>query len=114
VSASMLEAALEYARNGIPVFPCREKKPLTPHGFKDASCDERQVQALWELFPDAQIAAPTGTFLSLDLDTPAAALRLEQLEEEFGALPTTRHIRTSPGRRQIHFLIHGGLNEFLT
>jgi hypothetical protein len=111
----MLEAALEYARNGIPVFPCREKKPLTPHGFKDASCDERQVQALWELFPDAQIAAPTGTFLSLDLDTPAAALRLEQLEEEFGALPTTRHIRTSPGRRQIHFLIpEGAVTRSLT
>src|SRR5262249_13355365 len=44
-----LDAALEYARKGLPVFPCSplDKKPLTPHGFKDATTDEAQIRAWW-------------------------------------------------------------------
>jgi hypothetical protein len=59
---SELEAALEYARSGIPVFPCNplDKKPLTPHGFKDATRDEAQIRAWWTQWPNAMIGAPTG------------------------------------------------------
>ena len=57
-----LDAALEYARKGIPVFPCNplDKKPLTSHGFKDATTDEAQIQAWWGRWPNAMVAAPTG------------------------------------------------------
>jgi len=59
---SEVEAALEYARHGMPVFPCNplDKKPLTPHGFKDATRDEAQIRAWWTQWPNAMIGAPTG------------------------------------------------------
>lgn len=61
-----LNAALIYAAHGIPVFPCdptpgdRAKRPLTPHGFKDASTDEARISAFWNRRPDALIGVPTG------------------------------------------------------
>ena len=58
-----LDAALEYARNGIPVFPCNplDKKPLTPNGFKDATTNEAQIRTWWQRWPNAMIGAPTGS-----------------------------------------------------
>jgi putative DNA primase/helicase len=58
----MLEEALGYARDGYPVFPCdpRSKKPLTRHGFKDATTDEQQIRVWWRQWPNAMIGTPTG------------------------------------------------------
>lgn len=58
-----LRAALFYAlRLGWPVFPLkpRSKDPLVPHGFKDASLDEKQILAWWTKWPNANVATPTG------------------------------------------------------
>lgn len=46
----------------IPVFPCVPggKRPLTPHGFKDASADVAAAAVWWTRWPDANIAIPTG------------------------------------------------------
>lgn len=69
---SAKEAALTYARAGIPVFPCsKEKKPLTAHGFKDATINEKTIRDAWDACPDAFIALPTGKttgIVVLDLD----------------------------------------------
>jgi hypothetical protein len=59
----MLDAALDYAHKGIPVFPCdpRTKRPLTPNGFKDATVDEKQIRLWWgKQYPSAMIGMPTG------------------------------------------------------
>ena len=107
----MLDAALAYIQQGIPIFPCLEKKPLVPKGFHSATTSEKQIRAWWAVTPTAQIGAATGPkshLLSLDLDTPAAAKFLEELEEKYGTLPATRHVSTSPGRRQILFRIPDG------
>ena len=74
--ASLLDAALHYALTlRIPVFPCNpdDKRPLTLHGFKDASREEAQVRAWWTRFPDAMIGIPTGEIsgvwvLDIDVD----------------------------------------------
>jgi hypothetical protein len=94
-----LEAALEYARCGFPVFPCNplDKKPLTSNGFKDATKDEAQIRAWWGRWPNAMIGVPTGAasgmwVVDLDLD-PAKKIdgkaTLDHLITQHGPLPPT-------------------------
>src|SRR5262245_57366753 len=97
--ADMLAAALDYAKKGIPVFPCRadNKKPLTKNGFYDATTDVNQIKAWWKQYPDAMIGVPTGPKSELwgidadinrdkGLDGPK---ELEGLIAKHGPLPPT-------------------------
>ncbi|KAB2952487.1 MAG: hypothetical protein F9K19_17265 [Rhizobiaceae bacterium] len=60
-SADNRAVALDLARRGFAVFPCgADKRPLTAHGFADATTDADQIQALWRTWPDALPALPTG------------------------------------------------------
>ncbi len=64
----LLSAALRYAELGYPVFPCKGKVPLTPHGFKDATTGFEQIEAWWTEHPDANIGIPTTGLLVIDVD----------------------------------------------
>ncbi len=64
----MLNAALRYAELGYPVFPCKGKVPLTPHGFKDATTDPAQIEAWWPEHPGANIGLPTAGLIVIDVD----------------------------------------------
>lgn len=70
---SLPDAAAAYARAGLSVFPCvpGEKRPLTEHGFTDASTDLNRVAAWWRRWPQANIGLATGRpggFDVLDID----------------------------------------------
>lgn len=72
--ASMAEvdpatAARQYAESGIPVFPCEVggKRPLTSHGFHDASTDSSLVARWWARWPRANVGMPTGTASGLEV-----------------------------------------------
>ncbi|WP_019158368.1 bifunctional DNA primase/polymerase [Brevibacterium senegalense] len=54
--------ARELAAAGVPVFPCLPggKRPLTTHGFHDATTDLGQITAWWREHPEANLAVPTG------------------------------------------------------
>ena len=53
-----LKFALEY---GVPVCPFnQDKKPLTPHSFKDASRDPDRIKAWFEDEKACLIVMPTG------------------------------------------------------
>jgi hypothetical protein len=67
LAKSVLDIALEYAARGLPVFPCLNlpgadghKRPLTPHGFYDASTDPTKITTWWARHPTALIGMPTG------------------------------------------------------
>ena len=82
---SPLETALELAKKGFAVFPCKEfpltegekagqpdKGPYTKHGFKDATTDEKKIREYWKRHPKALIGIATGEasggLVVIDLD----------------------------------------------
>ena len=64
------KAALRYAELGYPVFPCRpgEKRPLTRHGFKDATTNPTEIESWWTQNPSANIGLATAGLLVIDID----------------------------------------------
>jgi bifunctional DNA primase/polymerase-like protein/primase-like protein len=97
MNESLATAAVEYATAGLPVFPVRGKRPLTRHGYKDASVDAQQVLAWWRRWPRANIGLPTGNGLVvIDVDPRNGG-------EVDPAWPTTRTARTPSDGRHLYF-----------
>lgn len=71
---SALKTAKKIARSGQPVFPChasgdKAKRPMTRHGYKDATTDMDQIKEWWSRRPNAAIGIPTGVLWDvLDVD----------------------------------------------
>jgi hypothetical protein len=114
-SGNKRRAALAYARRGRPEFPCKDKEPLTTHGFKDATTDEEQIRQWWKKYPDANIGSPTGEVsdtLAVDHDIyKPEAVTLEELEANLGPVSRTGvAIETGSGGRQYLFRYPKGSN----
>ena len=105
---------MEYAEQGIPVFPCKPggKTPVIPkcpdsenltgealarhasncgrdgHGFHDATTDPRRISAWFDRWPQANIAVPTGErsgILVVDHDSyKETAVALGEVEAALG------------------------------
>lgn len=60
---SLVDMALDFsAKFGKPIFPCRQdKSPLTSHGFKDATCDRKQIKEWFSNDQAKLFAMPTGS-----------------------------------------------------
>ena len=109
----LLEAALKYAKMGWAVFPCSPdtKKPLTPHGCKDAKKDLGAIRAWWQRYPNASIAVATGSMSNLimideDLDEiegKDGPHNMMLWERENGDLPETVVVITGRGGRHRYF-----------
>ncbi len=109
---AVLEAALDYAESGIPVFPCNpdNKRPLTEHGFKDASTDTAQIRSWWREHPRAMIGVPTGAasgifVIDLDVDEKKGVdgrQTYKELCQAHGGFPITSFQVTPRGG--LHFL----------
>lgn len=77
-ASALAEAAISLAARGWPVFPVgRNKAPLTPRGFKDATTDPATISAIWNRLPQANIGVATGSSSGLtviDVDGPVGDL----------------------------------------
>ena len=105
-NSSLKTAALQWADAGFPVFPVgRDKKPLTPHGFEDATMDRATISAWWGLYPEANIGTSPGQYgmAVLDEDPPLGADTLRGLEARYGSLPRTYKVRTPRGGHHYWF-----------
>src|SRR5690349_9478984 len=82
--------ALRYASEGYKVFPCRNKEPLTAHGFLDATTDPNQIITWWNKFPDAQIGLATNEHFIIDIDPKNGGDKtLADYEAKYGKMPLT-------------------------
>jgi len=103
----VLEHALAYAREGWAVFPVgRDKKPLTPHGFKDATTDEALIHDFWPGEPwyeaNIALAIPEGLVV-LDFDPRNGA----PMPGELGVSTDTRRCATPNGGYHVYYYYDG-------
>lgn len=112
----LLSAALEYARSGVPVFPCLPlgKAPITLRGFKDATTNPTQIHRWWRWQPEANIGLVTGAARSsidiLDIDVHPggdgfAALRAAEQAGLIGSW--LRIVRSPSGGLHVVFPANG-------
>lgn len=100
---------LAYAARGWRVFPCRpDRKPITEHGFKEATCDEAIISAWWRRWPDALIGVATGApsgVVVLDVDVKHPPVNgFDTLDElGFAILPDTPMAHTQSGGLHLYF-----------
>jgi len=117
---SPLDAALDYATRGWPVFPCAaDKRPLTAHGLHDASTDPAVIHDWWNRWRIALIGIPTGrpigaVVLDIDVkrsnangfDTLAGCRELPAGRVlDYGILPGTPMVHTASGGLHLYFLV---------
>jgi putative DNA primase/helicase len=116
-----LHVALELA---LPVFPVREKdhsypvqntgktrtlkakSPYTRNGFKDATKDQKIVDALWRNNPNAAVGVPMGlvsSLIAIDIDEGVGKSGEETWRAHGFLLPPTVQTRTMSGGRHILF-----------
>lgn len=106
-------AALWWASQGVRVFPVSitpdpdrpghyAKRPLTQHGFHDATRDVEQITRWWKDNPAAGIGIADGeVYVPLDEDGPGV---VQAMEKTLGPLPPTWEFRTPSGGRRLMFL----------
>jgi hypothetical protein len=122
-----LDAALDYATRGLPVFPvypiieargrfacgcfhtirCENpgKHPITRHGLKDATTDPKIIRQRWYCAPNANVGlACSAECCVLDVDPRHDGdATLSELERQHGPLPGTWTAKTGGGGLHYYF-----------
>jgi hypothetical protein len=96
----------------LPVFACgHDKRPVTQHGFQDATHDAVEIQRQFASPGAAMIGVPTGDtsgFFCLDLDVKNGGGGLEWLAANQHRLPDTRRHKTRSGGVHLLFAMPQG------
>ncbi len=104
---TITDIALDYAKSGWKVFPCNhDKKPLTKHGFKDATTDPEIIVETFSRLAQPNIGIATGrgsNLVVVDVDKRSGGIEtLHQLETKYGQL-RTRRAQTGGGGFHLYF-----------
>jgi hypothetical protein len=105
---SLTQSALWLAQEmRLPVFACGpDKRPVTQHGFHDATRDPAEIKAQFSSPGAAMIGVPTGQgagFFVVDLDVKNGGQGLEWLAANQHRLPRTRTHKTRSGGQHLLF-----------
>jgi hypothetical protein len=91
----------------LPVFACgHDKRPVTQHGFHDATRDPAEIRTQFGTLGAAMIGVPTGQgagFFVVDLDVKNGGQGLEWLAANQHRLPRTRTHKTRSGWQHLLF-----------
>jgi hypothetical protein len=124
---TLLAAALDLAARGLSVFPLHfpvrrrgtlvcscwqrncsnaAKHPfgsLVPHGVKDATTDQQQVEKWWRQYPQVNVGLSTASLVILDIDPRHNGYEsLAALEQQHDVIPHTWCVRTGSGGLHIY------------
>ena len=110
----MIEFALDYARRGWPVFPCKptDKAPYIKGGLNAATTDQETIRRWWQRWPRAMIGVPMGSrsgVWAVDPDPPKKPSDSDGrvvwagLLREHGKLPATHTEVTPRGGQHVLF-----------
>lgn len=113
-----LEAAIKYAtKYNWAVFPvdAESKRPLTPHGCKDAKKNVAAIRSWWKRWPKANVGVATGAISGLvvideDVDREKdidGFKSVRQWEKVNGELPETITAITGRGGCHLYFRYNG-------
>lgn len=113
-----LDAAIKYAtKYNWAVFPvdAESKRPLTPHGCKDAKKDVGAIKHWWKKWPNANVGIATGSVSNLivideDIDREKDINGYQsvfQWEKVNGSLPETITAITGRGGYHLYFQYSG-------
>jgi Bifunctional DNA primase/polymerase, N-terminal len=108
-------ALAEALRLNLPAFPCgADKRPVCPHGFKDAVADPNKLRELWERHPGPLVGVPTGDpsgIFVIDIDSGRHDEAEDWLERHSPYLPETRQHATKSGGWHLLFRHRPGLKN---
>ena len=92
----LLEAALKYASQGWPVFPCRaDKTPFLDNGVLGATTDLDTIKGWWQRWPHANIGMDVGSAHMMVYDFDPGH-DLNELQANVGTIPKTALRQRTP------------------
>src|SRR5262249_53883441 len=99
-------AALYYAALGWPVFPLlpNGKRPLTEHGYQDASTDAQPIQHWWQAHPYANLGLNCGGAGLVVVDVAAR----QGGRQAWARLTSVWAERSGPGPASLSSITGGG------
>lgn len=114
LTLAAVEFALDYARRGWPVFPCKptDKSPYIRGGLKAATTDQETIRRWWQRWPHAMIGVPMGSrsgVWAIDPDPPKKPEEPDgravwaSLLQEHDKLPATHTESTPRGGQHVLF-----------
>jgi hypothetical protein len=106
VDTSLLTSALAYAEAGWRVFPVGlDKRPLTPHGFQDATTHEGLIREWFNIEPQPNIALDIPEdIVILDFDPRNGAPPVEEFN-----FHATQRVETPSGGTHLYFRVDPGV-----